>query len=176
MFKPTYHYEEKSEYKPRSNYGGSYNDDDRDRGTYTTSSNLRASQTFYNNRDSSNSSKFFNAYDRDEPTSYAQEAAKWTASKSTRPSSVRNDDSTDGSQDDDDYGRSSHTYYVSNLEKYLRRYDDRDYFCQIYKEHFQQSFQSMKFCRYMKQTDPKVLAKKKVYLTKKEIYRSNFFI
>jgi len=178
MFKPTYHYEEKTDYKAgatRSNYGASYNDDERDRGTYSnTSSNLRASQTFYNNRDSSNNSKFFNSYDRnpEEPSTYAQEAAKWTATKSTRPSSVRNDDSTDGSQDDDEYGRSSHNYYMSNLEKYLKRHDDRDYFCQIYKEHFQQSFQSMKFCRYMKQTDPKVLAKKKVYLTKKEAYRN----
>lgn len=175
MLKPTYNYEEKSEYnnKPRSNYGASSydNEDDRDRGYgVSRESNLRASQTFYNNKDS----KFFNSYDNrstsnNEPT-YSNDLAKWSGK--SRQSSVRNDDSTDGSQDDDDYGRSSHTYYMSNLEKYLRRHDDRDYFCQIYKEHLQQSFQSMKFCRYMKQTDPKVLAKKKVYLTKKEVYRN----
>lgn len=174
MVRPAYNYEEKSEYKPRSNYTSSYdNDDDRDNRGYSVSreSNLKASQTFYNNRDS----RFFSSYDRNdrndnEPT-YTNDVAKWTGK--SRQSSVRNDESTDGSQDDDDYGRSSHTYYMTNLEKHLKRYDDRDYFSQIYREHFQQSFQSMKFCRFMKQTDPKVLAKKKVYLTKKEVYRSN---
>ena len=181
MVRSTYNYEEKSEYKSRSNYGtSSYdNDDDRDNRGYSVSreSNLKASQTFYNNRDS----RFFSSYDRndrndrtdrnDNELTYSNDAAKWTGK--SRHSSVRNDESTDGSQDGDDYGRSSHTYYMSNLEKHLRRYDDRDYFSQIYREHFQQSFQSMKFCRFMKQTDPKVLAKKKVYLTKKEVYRSN---
>jgi len=154
-------FEEKMDYKGRESRNGLGNSTNEDRNLYSTP-----------NKDSpykTKESRFFKSQEKEAELSYSAEVARWNG-KSTRPSSVRNEDSTDSSQDDCD---SSFIYYITNLGKHLRTYNDRDYFTQIYKEHFQQSFQSMKFCKYMRPTDARVLSKKKVYLTKKEIYRSN---
>jgi hypothetical protein len=62
-------------------------------------------------------------------------------------------------------------YYVTGLEKYHRNYFENDYFCQIYREHFLQTYQAMMFCRYLKPVDPKVLAQKRVFLSKRESHK-----
>jgi hypothetical protein len=67
-------------------------------------------------------------------------------------------------------------YYTSFLEKYHRNYHENDYFCQIYREHFLQSYQAMMFCKYLKPVDPKVLAQKRVFLTKRESCKGNIFL
>ena len=68
------------------------------------------------------------------------------------------------------------TYYSTSLEKHHRNWNDNDYFCQIYKEHFIQSFQALTFCKYLRPVDPKVLAQKKVFLPKKGIHKGNLFV
>jgi CTD small phosphatase-like protein 2 len=67
--------------------------------------------------------------------------------------------------------KSSIVYYVTGLEKYHRNYYENDYFCQIYREHFLQTYQAMMFCRYLKPVDPKVLAQKRVFLSKRESHK-----
>ena len=69
----------------------------------------------------------------------------------------------------------SQIYYMTWLEKYHRHPDERDYFSQIYREHFMQSFQAMGFCKFIKPVDPKVLAQKKVFLTKRETHKGAFY-
>lgn len=61
-------------------------------------------------------------------------------------------------------------YYMTNLEKFHRNIEN-EYFAQIYREHFMQSFQAMMFCRFLRPVDPKVLASKKVYLNKRETHK-----
>jgi len=63
------------------------------------------------------------------------------------------------------------TYYITSLEKHHRNWNETDYFCQIYKEHFIQSFQSLTFCKYLRPVDPKMLAQKKVFLPKKPAHK-----
>ena len=64
---------------------------------------------------------------------------------------------------------------MAGMEKYLRDpYAGDEYFSKIYREHFGQSFQAINFCKYLKPVDPKELAKRKVYLNKKECYKGNF--
>ena len=65
----------------------------------------------------------------------------------------------------------SFIYYMTNLKKYHREYNESDYFCQIYREHFIQSFQAMVFCKYLKPIDQKVLASKKMILPKRETHK-----
>lgn len=70
-------------------------------------------------------------------------------------------------------------YYVSNLEKYHKEFDPLNYFCQIYREHFMQSYQALMFCKYMKPADQKALAQKKVSLHKRDTHKgikSSFLI
>ena len=62
-------------------------------------------------------------------------------------------------------------YYVSNLEKYHKEFDPSNYFCQIYREHFMQSYQALMFCKYMKPVDQKALAMKKLNLHKRETHK-----
>lgn len=59
-------------------------------------------------------------------------------------------------------------YYMTNMEKHQRNPNDYDYFCNIYREHFIQTYQAMMFCRYLRPVDPKVLGQKKVFLNKRE--------
>jgi len=67
--------------------------------------------------------------------------------------------------------KNAFTYYSTSLEKHHRNWNDSDYFCQIYKEHFIQSFQALTFCKYLKPVDPKLLAQKKVFLPKKASHK-----
>jgi len=157
-------FEEKLEYKGRESRNGYGTSTTEERSLYSTPSKDSPYKT------QQKESRFFKTQEKspqDSELSYSAEVLRY--GKSTRPSSARNEESTDGSQEEDN---TSFVYYITNLEKHLKRYDDRDYFTQIYKEHFQQSFQSMKFCKYMRPTDARVLSKKKVYLTKKDIYRN----
>jgi len=62
-------------------------------------------------------------------------------------------------------------YWMTNLEKYHRNYNENDYFAQIYREHFLQTYQAMLFCKYLKNVDPKVLAQKRVFLQKRESHK-----
>jgi hypothetical protein len=61
-------------------------------------------------------------------------------------------------------------YYMTNMEKYHRSLD-HDYFAQIYREHFMQTYQAMMFCRFLRPVDQKVLTQKKVYLNKRETHK-----
>ena len=64
-------------------------------------------------------------------------------------------------------------YYMAGIDKYLRNIVnyETDYFAKIYKEHFLQGYQAINFCKYLKAVDPAELAKKKVYLPKKETHK-----
>jgi len=62
-------------------------------------------------------------------------------------------------------------YFMTSLERFHREYDQNNYFCQIYREHFMQTFQAMVFCRYLKPVDHKVLSMKKVTLSRKDIHK-----
>lgn len=63
-------------------------------------------------------------------------------------------------------------YYMAGLEKYLKNREiESEYFFKIYREHFLQGYQAINFCKYLKAPDPAELAKKKVYLPKKECYK-----
>ena len=119
-------------------------------------------------------SRFFKDNDRQtKESSYKTKETTTTAwnGRSTRASSIRHDDSTDSSPDEKK-NLTGYTYYMTDMKKYLKRYDSSEYFCQIYREHFQQTFQALKLCKFMKNTDFRTLASKKVYLTKKDIHRS----
>lgn len=79
----------------------------------------------------------------------------------------------DLSRDQDDEvtpKRDTFTYYVTSLEKHHRTWSE-DYFCQIYKEHFIQSFQALTFCKYLRPVDPRMIAQKKVFLPKKPSHK-----
>lgn len=65
------------------------------------------------------------------------------------------------------------TYYMTGLEKAHRWSGGLDYFAQIYREHFMQSFQALNFVKSLKPVDPAVLAQKRVNLPKKDIYKGN---
>ena len=67
--------------------------------------------------------------------------------------------------------KSSFTYYVTSLEKHHRKWNEMDYFCQIYKEHFIQSFQALTFCKYLKPVDQRTLSQKKVFLPKRPTHK-----
>ncbi len=67
-------------------------------------------------------------------------------------------------------------YYSTSLEKHHKNWNENDYFCQIYKEHFIQSFQALTFCKYLRPVDPKVLAQKKVFLPKKASHKGKLRI
>jgi len=66
-------------------------------------------------------------------------------------------------------------YFMTSLERFHREYDQSNYFCQIYREHFMQTFQAMVFCRYLKPVDHKVLTMKKVTLPRKDIHKGEIF-
>lgn len=61
-------------------------------------------------------------------------------------------------------------YYATSLEKHHRKYSERDYFCNLFREHFIQSFQAMMFVKHLKPVDPKVLNSKKVNLPRRPGY------
>eukprot|EP01017_Pseudomicrothorax_dubius_P019686 TRINITY_DN2162_c0_g1_i12.p1 TRINITY_DN2162_c0_g1~~TRINITY_DN2162_c0_g1_i12.p1 ORF type:complete len:635 (-),score=73.90 TRINITY_DN2162_c0_g1_i12:103-2007(-) len=56
-------------------------------------------------------------------------------------------------------------YYMTCLEKYNRQANlEGEYFCQLYREHFLQSFQALSFCRMLPPVAQWVLQSKKVVL------------
>jgi len=63
-------------------------------------------------------------------------------------------------------------YYMAGVEKYLKLGNmENEYFAKIYREHFLQGYQAINFCKYLKAVDPTELAKKKVYLPKRESHK-----
>lgn len=123
-------------------------------------------------------SRFFKDNERQtKESSYKAKETTTTAwnGRSTRASSTRHDESDDSSPEDKK-NTSGYTYYMTDMKRHLKRYDSNDYFSQIYREHFQQTFQALKLCKFMRNTDFRTLASKKVYLTKKDIHRSKIII
>jgi len=68
-------------------------------------------------------------------------------------------------------GRDSFMYYQTYLEKAHRWDGEPDYFVQLYQEHFLQTFQALNFVKNIKQTDPAVLAQKRVYFPKRDTHK-----
>lgn len=64
-------------------------------------------------------------------------------------------------------------YYAGSLKKHLRSPDANDYFCQIYREHLLQTYQSLMFTKFVKPVDSKVLNSKKINLPKHPGFESN---
>lgn len=67
-------------------------------------------------------------------------------------------------------------YFMTSMEKHHIEYDEGNYFCQIYREHFMQTFQAMMFCKYLKPVDSKALNLKKVHLPRKDIHKGSFLL
>ena len=65
-------------------------------------------------------------------------------------------------------------YYMTNLEKSHKSILENEYFTQIYRDHFIQTFQAMTFCRYLRPVDHKVLQQKKVVLERRESHKSMY--
>jgi len=101
--------------------------------------------------------------------SSSQDSAKGKGRSTGASTPLKRGGSKDGenSSDDSSPASSTFTYYATSLEKHHRNRNDMDYFCQLYKEHFIQSFQALTFCKYLRPVDPKVLAQKKVFLPKR---------
>lgn len=102
--------------------------------------------------------------------SSSQEVAK-PKSKSFGLASQPNRDISRDQDEDVTPKRDAFTYYTTSLEKHHRNWNDSDYFCQIYKEHFIQSFQALTFCKYLRPVDPRMIAQKKVFLPKKPSHK-----
>jgi len=62
-------------------------------------------------------------------------------------------------------------YYMTSLEKAHKYNGEPDYFVQIYREHFLQSFQALSFVKTLKVPDTSVIAQKRVHLPKRESHR-----
>lgn len=65
-------------------------------------------------------------------------------------------------------GKEPFIYYMSGLEKAHRWNGEPDYFVQVYREHFLQTYQALTFCKMLKQADMSVINQKKVNLPKRE--------
>ena len=66
-------------------------------------------------------------------------------------------------------------YYQNNMKKHWKRYNEKDYFCRLYREHFYQMFQEMKAHKNLRPVDQNLLARKSVYLPKRESHKGTFF-
>ncbi len=62
------------------------------------------------------------------------------------------------------------------MENSFRFPNQSDYFNQIYREHFIQSYHALGFCKMLKNVDPHVLESKKVLLKKKEKRKNKIII
>ena len=62
-------------------------------------------------------------------------------------------------------------YYMASLAKHMKGYDSGDYFCKLFRDHFAQCYQAINFCKNLKPVDQKELAKKKVYIPKRDSHR-----
>ena len=69
-------------------------------------------------------------------------------------------------------GREPFIYYMSGLEKAHRWNGENDYFVQIYREHFLQTFQALSFCKVLKPFDNAVLQQKRVNLARRDTHKS----
>ena len=67
-------------------------------------------------------------------------------------------------------------YYISNLRKFWKHYDEGNPFCRIYRDHFYQMFKEMRACKNIKNIDPSILARKRVYLSKRESHKGIAYI
>jgi len=66
-------------------------------------------------------------------------------------------------------GSSPFVYYMTGLEKAHRHVGEVDYFTNIYREHFIQSYQALSFCKMLKAPDHAAIAQKKVNIPRREI-------
>ena len=64
-------------------------------------------------------------------------------------------------------------YYVTSLENHHKYYSEDDYFCQLFREHFIQTYQAMRFVDHLSDVNPDMLESKKVYLPKRRGYEGN---
>jgi hypothetical protein len=67
-------------------------------------------------------------------------------------------------------------YYMSDLKRAYKNFDEADYFCHLYRDHFYHTFGSMNFCRKLKPLDPKYLQSKALTLPKRPGYESKRLI
>jgi len=67
-------------------------------------------------------------------------------------------------------------YYANSLKKHWKRYNDKDYFCRLYREHFYQIFQEMKACKAVRPVDSNLLNKKSVFLPKRDSHKGSFHL
>jgi hypothetical protein len=58
-------------------------------------------------------------------------------------------------------------YYNTYIEMYARYPNEKDYFNQMYREHFLQTFHALGFCKMLKPVDSEELENKTVYLERK---------
>lgn len=64
-------------------------------------------------------------------------------------------------------------YYMSNFQKYLKNPNPKDYFNQIYREHFNQSYQALQFVKRTKPVPARTLQAKRVFLSRRPGYQGN---
>jgi CTD small phosphatase-like protein 2 len=67
-------------------------------------------------------------------------------------------------------GNDPFIYYMTNMEKAHRWNGEPDYFVQVYREHFLQTYQALTFCKMLKPADLSVISQKKVNLPKREAH------
>jgi len=70
-------------------------------------------------------------------------------------------------------GNEPFIYYMTNMEKAHRWNGEPDYFVQVYREHFLQTYQALTFCKMLKAADLSVINQKKVNLPKKEAHNKH---
>lgn len=63
-------------------------------------------------------------------------------------------------------------YYLSGLINSLQSENRNDYFVQLYKEHFNQSFQALQYCRGLVKPHVSQFKAKPVFLKKRESHKS----
>ena len=142
----------------------------------TGSHSVREPPKTTKNNDSSKISTY--SYNRLFQQATANQEQTRQKSKSSKPStptskSAQKDQEISPTSQEDD--KKPFIYFMTSLERFHREYDQNNYFCQIYREHFMQTFQAMVFCRYLKPIDQKVLSLKKLTLPRKDIHKGIFF-
>jgi CTD small phosphatase-like protein 2 len=127
------------------------------KGAKTTPNTEAKTLTLTLNKASVQSSSQMSGQKSSKNTKYSGLASK-EAIKPTQEVSLRNRNP----------GKEPFIYYMSNLEKAHTWSGDADYFIQVYREHFIQSFQALSFCRYLKPADNATIIQKKVNLPKRD--------
>ena len=67
-------------------------------------------------------------------------------------------------------------YYTTNLSLAYKSLDSNDYFVQLYKEHFSQTFQALSYCKGIKQIEFDQIEEKKVFLKKRDTHLRIFIL